>query len=116
MVCGWRRYGTNREHTSGETLASAYKKHDLAMLPQHATWPDGGVSTEAGILEMDERMRTGRFKVGDEVFGVGPHDVVFVPPHSMRSWEAGDDGMALIAFGGHTEGAGADMDQEFWPA
>ena len=30
---------------------------------------------------------SGRFKVGDEVFGVGPHDVVFVPPHSMRSWE-----------------------------
>jgi quercetin dioxygenase-like cupin family protein len=59
---------------------------------------------------------SGRFKVGDEVFGVGPHDVVFVPPQSMRSWEAGEDGMALIAFGGHTEGAGADMDQEFWPA
>jgi quercetin dioxygenase-like cupin family protein len=57
----------------------------------------------------------GRFKIGDEVFAVGARDVVFVPPHSMRSWEAGDDGMELIAFGGHTEGASADMDQEFWP-
>ena len=58
----------------------------------------------------------GRFKIGDEVFEVGPHDVVFVPPQSMRGWEAGEEGMALIAFGGHTEGAGADMDQAFWPA
>jgi quercetin dioxygenase-like cupin family protein len=58
----------------------------------------------------------GRFKVGDDVFDVGPRDVVFVPPDSMRSWEAGEDGMELIAFGGHTEGAGADMDQAFWPA
>lgn len=59
----WPRDGTNREQTSGETLAAAYKKHSLLMLPHHATWPDGGVSTEAGILEMDERMRSGRFKV-----------------------------------------------------
>jgi phage terminase large subunit-like protein len=59
----WPHDGTSREKTSGETLASAYKKHALLTLPEHATWPDGGVSTEAGILEMDERMRSGRFKV-----------------------------------------------------
>src|SRR3984957_18279988 len=39
----------------------------------------------------------GRFKIGDDVFAVGPQDVVFVPPDLMRSWEAGEDGMALIA-------------------
>lgn len=59
----WPHDGTQREKTSGETLASAYKKHGLWMLPEHATWPDGGMSTEAGVLEMDERMHTGRFKV-----------------------------------------------------
>jgi phage terminase large subunit-like protein len=59
----WPRDGTNRETSSGETLAAAYKKHGVLMLPQHATWPDGGLSTEAGILEMDDRMRSGRFKV-----------------------------------------------------
>lgn len=63
----WPRDGTNREQTSGETLAAAYKRHDLAMLPMHATWVDGGVSTEAGILEMDERMRSGRFKVAAQL-------------------------------------------------
>jgi phage terminase large subunit-like protein len=59
----WPRDGTNRDSRSGEPLAAAYKSHGLAMLSEHATWPDGGISTEAGILEMDERMRTGRFKV-----------------------------------------------------
>lgn len=57
---------------------------------------------------------SGRFKVGDEVFDVGPRDLVFVPPSSMRGWECGPEEMEMIAFGGHTEGAGADMDQEFW--
>jgi hypothetical protein len=55
--------GADREKSSGEPLALAYRKHDLKMLHEHATWPDGGVSTEAGILEMDERMKSGRFKV-----------------------------------------------------
>lgn len=47
---------------------------------------------------------SGRFKVGDEVLDVGPRDVVYVPPQDIREWEAGPDGMELIAFGGHTEG------------
>jgi phage terminase large subunit-like protein len=59
----WPKDGADREKSSGEPLAAAYKKHALIMLPEHATWPDGGVSTEAGILEMDERMRSGRLKV-----------------------------------------------------
>ena len=32
------------------------------MLPEHATWPDGGVSTEAGVLEINEREQSGRLK------------------------------------------------------
>jgi hypothetical protein len=59
----WPKDGGDREKSSGEPLAASYKKHDLRMLADHATWPDGGVSTEAGILEMDERMKSGRFKV-----------------------------------------------------
>jgi len=59
----WPKDGADREKGSGEPLAAVYKRQDLIMLPEHATWPDGGVSTEAGILEMDERMKSGRFKV-----------------------------------------------------
>jgi phage terminase large subunit-like protein len=58
----WPRDGTNRQ-ADGQPLAAHYKRHGLRMLDQHATWPDGSVSTEAGILEMDEREKSGRLKV-----------------------------------------------------
>lgn len=60
----WPRDGKNREIGSGLPLSKYYKDEGLMMLPDHATWPDGGVSTEAGIQEMYDRMTTGRFKVG----------------------------------------------------
>lgn len=63
----WPKDGADREKGSGEPLASLYKKQDLLMLGEHATWPDGGLSTEAGILEMDERMKSGRFKVAAQL-------------------------------------------------
>jgi phage terminase large subunit-like protein len=60
----WPQDGTKREIDSkGKSVADIYKKHGLRMLEEHATWPDGGLSTEAAILELDERMTTGRFKV-----------------------------------------------------
>ena len=58
----WPQDGTAHEST-GETLAMAYRKHGLAMLDEHATFPEGGLSTEEGIIEMDERMWNGRWKV-----------------------------------------------------
>jgi phage terminase large subunit-like protein len=57
----WPRDGTNRT-ADGKPLAEHYKRNGLKMLPAHATWPDGSVSTEAGILEMDEREKSGRLK------------------------------------------------------
>lgn len=58
----WPRDGTNRE-ASGEPLSKLYKAEGLRMCGQHATFPDGSVSTEAGIQEMFDRMTTGRYKV-----------------------------------------------------
>lgn len=59
----WPKDGGDREKSTGEALAVPYKKQGLLMLPDAATWPDGSVSTEAGVLEMSERMSTGRLKV-----------------------------------------------------
>jgi phage terminase large subunit-like protein len=58
----WPKDGGDREKGSGEPLAMMYKKQDLLMLPDHATWADGGISTEAGILEIDDREKSGRLK------------------------------------------------------
>ena len=33
------------------------------MTPHHARWPDGSLSTEAAIVEMCQRIETGRLKV-----------------------------------------------------
>lgn len=62
----WPQDGTQREK-SGETVSKLYKNQGLRMLDHHATFIDGGYGTEAGILEMDERMKTGRYKVAEHL-------------------------------------------------
>lgn len=52
----------NVRRDDGKPMADHYKRHGAKMLPSHATWPDGSVSTEAGILEIDEREKGGRIK------------------------------------------------------
>ncbi len=66
----WPKDGADREKGTGEPLATMYKKHDLRMLSEHAAWPvesGHGISTEAGIVEMDDRMKSGRFKVAAQL-------------------------------------------------
>jgi mannose-6-phosphate isomerase-like protein (cupin superfamily) len=58
---------------------------------------------------------SGSFKVDDDVVPVGPRDVVFCPPGTMREWEGGEDGLELVAFGQHVEGD-AEMVPGWWPA
>jgi quercetin dioxygenase-like cupin family protein len=53
---------------------------------------------------------SGRFRVDDDVFPVSARDVVYCPPSAMREWEAGPDGLEILAFGGH-----ADNDAEMQP-
>ena len=59
----WPQDGTAREKGSGDALYHLYKKEGLSMLHEHACWPDGSRSTEAGVEEMRERERNGKLKV-----------------------------------------------------
>lgn len=61
----WPQDGTQRKEFEGVLMPTAeiYRKHGLKMQHGHAKFPDGSISTEAGILEMSERMASGRFKV-----------------------------------------------------
>jgi phage terminase large subunit-like protein len=63
----WPQDGHQREKGSGETLSKIYKSHGLKMLEHHATFPDGGNSTEAGIMQMDERFKNGKLKVASHL-------------------------------------------------
>lgn len=59
----WPHDGLQHDKGSGEQLAAQYKKNGLKTLPERATFEDGTNGVEAGLLEMLERMQTGRFKV-----------------------------------------------------
>lgn len=56
---------------------------------------------------------SGRFKLDDEVVDVQAGDAIFCSPEVMREWEAGDEGLDLLAFGGHVKGDG-DMKPGWW--
>lgn len=59
----WPADGLQSEKSSGAQQKAAYQDAGWQMMPEHATWPDGGVGVEAGLVELYERMTTGKFKV-----------------------------------------------------
>lgn len=58
-----------------------------------------------------------RIKLDDEVVELRQFDVVRVAPHVVRAFDAGPDGLEIIAVGGRKpeEGDGV-LDQDRWPA
>lgn len=63
IPCAWPHDGLQHDKGSGEELAKQYEEHGLNMLPDKATFEDGSNGVEAGIMEMLDRMKTGRWKV-----------------------------------------------------
>lgn len=58
----WPHDGNN-DTAAGENLATQYRKQGLKMLAENAKFLDGSNSVEAGLMEMLDRMQTGRWKV-----------------------------------------------------
>jgi len=60
----WPHDGRNQTLAgAGEPLMRQYADAGLNMLHEHATFEDGSMSVEAGVQEMHDRMRGGRWKV-----------------------------------------------------
>ena len=59
----WPHDGMVHDKQSGQPIAEAYRKLGIKMLPEHATFAIGGYGVEAGVMEMLDRMQTGRLKV-----------------------------------------------------
>jgi mannose-6-phosphate isomerase-like protein (cupin superfamily) len=58
---------------------------------------------------------SGRAKLEDEVVELKQWDALRVPKETMRGFEAGPEGMEVIAIGAPNTGPGdAEMDQDFW--
>ena len=55
----------------------------------------------------------GLLKLDDEIIEVETLDAIRVSPAVMRAFEAGDDGLEVIAFGPRHEGDG-EVDPGFW--
>lgn len=63
----WPHDGLQHDKGSGEELAGQYRAQGLNMLPERATFDDGGNGVEAGVTDMLDRMLTGRWKVFDHL-------------------------------------------------
>ena len=65
----WPHDGLQHSKDSGKPLAEQYRRQGLNLLPEHARYPDnpdgtpGGAGVEAGLMDMLDRMQSGRFKV-----------------------------------------------------
>lgn len=58
---------------------------------------------------------SGRVKLDDDIVELEVMDAVRVAPTVTRAFEAGPEGLELLAFGPHHAGD-AEMVQDFWPA
>lgn len=63
IPCAWPHDGYQHDKGSGLQLAELYRAQGLNMLHEHATHVSGGFGTEAGLMDMLDRMQTNRFKV-----------------------------------------------------
>lgn len=63
IPCAWPHDGLQHDKGSGEELKNQYQAQGLNMLPERATFLDGGNGVEAGVMDMLDRMQTGRWKV-----------------------------------------------------
>ena len=59
----WPHDGLQHDKGSGIQLAQQYRDEGVEMLDDRATFEDGSNGVEAGVFEILDRMRTGRFKV-----------------------------------------------------
>lgn len=63
LPVAWPHDGVHHDKGSGISLKQTYTKLGLKMLHEYATFHDGGYGVETGLLDMYDRMRTGRWKV-----------------------------------------------------
>ena len=63
LPVAWPHDGLQHDKGSGQQLKEQYKAAGLKMLDDQASHAEGGNGVEAGLMDMLERMETGRLKV-----------------------------------------------------
>jgi len=59
----WPADGLQTEKGSAKEQKQYYSETGFELLYEHATWEEGGNGVEAGLMELNNLMKTGRFKV-----------------------------------------------------
>ena len=67
MPVAWPHDALQRDKISGETLAQQYRDQGLNFCIERAQFPDGNSGVEAGLMDILDRMKTGRFKVAEHL-------------------------------------------------
>ena len=57
---------------------------------------------------------SGRMKLDDEIVDVERYDAIRVAPKTWRAFEAGDEGLEILAVGAHDAEDRGDLQQDFW--
>jgi mannose-6-phosphate isomerase-like protein (cupin superfamily) len=57
---------------------------------------------------------SGRAKLDDELVDLGPMDALRLAPETVRSFEAGDEGLELLVFGPHHEKDATIVKEDVW--
>ena len=63
MPWSWPHDGYQHDKGSGVQISEAYVDQGIYMLPVHAQFDNGSNGLEAGLMEMLDRMQTGRLKI-----------------------------------------------------
>ena len=66
MPWAWPHDGNN-DTAAGENLAKQYRDQKLNMLSENAKYEDGTKAVEAGLMDMLDKMQTGRLRVADHL-------------------------------------------------
>jgi mannose-6-phosphate isomerase-like protein (cupin superfamily) len=101
------RFG--RKHLDSEQLGVTYERYDAGVRSSMGHHHE--VQEEAYVVVGG----SGRARLGDEIVELSKWDVLRVAPSTVRGFEAGDDGLELIAIGGDKpEGGDGVMVKDWW--
>jgi quercetin dioxygenase-like cupin family protein len=101
------RFG--RKHLDSEHLGISYFRYGPGIRPPYGH--SHREQEEAYIVVSG----SGRVRLGDEITDLRQWDVIRVAPQVVRAFEAGSDGLELIAVGSdRPEGGDGEMVEGFW--
>jgi uncharacterized cupin superfamily protein len=99
-----------RKHLGSRELGVSYFRYGPGVRPPYGH--RHGSQEEAYVVVSG----SGRLKLDDEVVDVREWDVIRVAPEVARGFEAGPDGLVLVAIGGtRPEGGDGELVRDFWP-